>query len=39
MNLRKKRGTAGTYMQNLTTQWTMQDFHNYEINSEVKPDD
>ena len=38
-NLRKKRGTAGTYMQNLTTQWTMQDLHNYEINSEVKPDD
>ena len=35
----KKEGTAGTYMQNLTTQWTMQDLHNYEINSEVKPDD
>ena len=34
----KKRGTAGTYMQNLTTLWTMQDLHNYEIHSEVKPD-
>ena len=32
-NLRQKRGTAGTYTQNLTTQWTMQYLPNYKIKS------
>ena len=34
-----QKGPAGTYTQSLRTQWTMQNLHNYEINSDVKPDD